>query len=110
MKPENPAPKSGLKPTMKINVTGKDAKPVLVFLLGLLMIPVFSALSTGPAYLFSEHAEDAKIAFYFPKGQPVWVSPWLYHFSTVMQYLMFVGMAVAVCGVFWLYWRRKHVA
>lgn len=92
-----------------INIKGKDARPVLMFLLGLLIIPLSFALSTVPAYLLSSHTEDARTVFYFPKDQPVWVSPWLYHFSMAMHCLTYVGMAMAVFGGAWMRWRRKHV-
>jgi hypothetical protein len=79
----------------------------------LLFIPVCFALSVGPAYWFSEHTANSRIVFFFPAGQPVWVSQKLYYFSKIMEYLTFSGIALLIFGFIWLCWnvlRRKRGA
>ena len=67
--------------------------------LGTVTLLVCGPLSLLPAIYFSERTPDARVAFEYPDGHPVWVAPWLYHFSSVMHYLAIAGIVAFVIGV-----------
>src|SRR5947209_8168668 len=77
----------------------KGSKPMLIILAGIATTILCGPLSMLPAIAFSEHTPDARLVFYYPKSQPVWVAPWLYYFSLIMHFMMFIGVGLAVLGM-----------
>ena len=93
-----------------IKIRGRDAKPLLMFVLGLFMIPVCLAMSVGPATWLSERSPDAKALPWHYGSDTIWVSPWLYYLSMAFHYLMWGGMLLAVVGISWFVLKRRHDA
>ena len=74
---------------------------------GVAVVLVCAPLSMLPAVYFAERTPDAKVIFYYPRGNPVWVAPWLYYFSQAFRYLAFGGLALMIVGLALRCGRRK---